>query len=417
MGADVEVWSSLVPMGSYIDLTDSETRLGDFQIVRRQFAAELIGSSGVVYKGFVLARSSAGNALTICDVTFHKSSTDGRYPPRLSFCRTDIDYIAKDAPKGRARRVSFQTGQDGYREFWQMIAFLYRFKEIVDLGEFAESYRAASAEDVILHIESIEQSSRGRALADLAHRADVDAVELSQILLSRSRRSAVEEFGVLLADASYRETYRAKHAGSIKGRGEEAIWHHFLSSNKWIFGLSLDLRFIEDFVDEASVGVGSTANHGNPRSDMLGWSDYTILVEIKTPGAAIFTETKTADARAGTWSFSTAFIEGISQCLAQRSSWEKGHSVKSIEYETEGVRYELDQNSIRTIDPSVIFIIGHKERELPLRSASMDVRTKRDTLERFSRNSRNVSIVTYDELFLRAYQIAHGERPSSPPGI
>ena len=66
---------------------------------------------------------------------------------------------------------------------------------------------------------------------------------------------------------------------------------------------------------------------------------------------------------------------------------------------------------IRTIDPQVIFIIGHKDREIPRTSTSADNRTKRDTLERFSRNNRNISIVTYDELYRRAYHIVHGAHP------
>ena len=35
---------------------------------------------------------------------------------------------------------------------------------------------------------------------------------------------------------------------------------------------------------------------------------------------------------------------------------------------------------------------------------------KRDTLERFKRNNRNVEIISYDELYERAYFIIYGEK-------
>lgn len=378
------------------------------RIERRDSECKLIGPNGNVCQGFILARSPGGHALTRCDLNFHLS-TDGRHPSRIVFSRTDQHLNDKVAPTGRAVRVSFQKGEDGYREFWHMIAFLYRFKEIVDLGEFAESYQVVVDDDVVRHLNSYDRADRADALASIADRADIDSVELSDLLLLRRRRATVKEFAALLTDSGYCENYRSRHGGSIKGNGEEAIWHHFLSSNRWIFRLSLNLRFIEDFVDEATVGTASTANRGNPKADMLGWSDYTILVELKTPSANIFTDTKSEDARAGTWSFTTAFIEGISQCLAQRSGWETSYErTPVVVTDINGTQQELDKGIFRTVDPQAIFIIGNKEREIPRASSSVDVRSKRDTLERFSRNSRNISILTYDELYGRAYYIAYG---------
>ena len=400
-------------MGGYIDLAQPNPRLNEACIKRDEFGCKLIGSNGTAQKGFLLARSRGGNALTYCDIDFHPSTIDGKYQPRLTFRRTDQYQNDKPVKPGRFQRISFQKSEDGYREFWQMVAFLYRFKELVDLGEFADTFRATTDDDIVIHLNSYDASARSYALADIVDRANIDVNELSQLLLVRSRQAAVAEFRALLDDRdSYRYTYRKQHSGSIKGAGEEALWHHFLSVNRWIFGLSLDLRFIEDFVDEASVGITDTTHRGNPRSDMLAWSDYTVLVELKTPDTDIFTVTKNSGSRAGTWSFSSAFIEGVSQCLAQRSSWERHNSDKQIVLkDADGNLHELDKGTFRTIDPRVIFIIGHKEREIPRSSPHIDVRVKRDTLERFARNNNNISIVTYDELYRRAFHVAHGENP------
>ena len=139
------------------------------------------------------------------------------------------------------------------------------------------------------------RATRKYIIADIAERVEIDTVELTQLLIVRSRRAALEDFRKLLVnEGGYRVSYRTNNAAAIKGSGGEAIWHHFLSANKWIFGLSLDLRFIEDFVDEASVGIGDTANHGNPKVDVLAWSDYTILIELKTPDSNIFYRGKDA---------------------------------------------------------------------------------------------------------------------------
>lgn len=65
----------------------------------------------------------------------------------------------------------------------------------------------------------------------------------------------------------------------------------------------------------------------------------------------------------------------------------------------------LDQERYRTIDPRVIFVIGNKKQEIPEDSKDIDIIQKRDTFERFRRNSRNIDIMTYDELYERAYHI------------
>ena len=66
-------------------------------------------------------------------------------------------------------------------------------------------------------------------------------------------------------------------------------------------------------------------------------------------------------------------------------------------------------NTIRNIDPKVVFIIGNKKEEFPQDQPGQDICSKRDTFESFRRNSRNVDIITYDELYERAFIIVHGK--------
>src|ERR1700722_20025119 len=112
------------------------------------FNCSLVNSlTDEAYKGFVLAKSGQGNRLTVCDVNFQRSGTDNKYQPRLTFRRVDQAFNDVNAPSSsRHVRMPFAGGEDGYREFWKMIFFLYKFKETVDFGEFDGSYHVISSE-------------------------------------------------------------------------------------------------------------------------------------------------------------------------------------------------------------------------------------------------------------------------------
>ena len=58
------------------------------------------------------------------------------------------------------------------------------------------------------------------------------------------------------------------------------------------------------------------------------------------------------------------------------------------------------------MDPKAILLIGNRNSEFPHdRNTANNV--KSDTFERLRRDTRNVEILTYDELFERAYHIVY----------
>jgi hypothetical protein len=138
----------------------------------------------------------------------------------------------------------------------------------------------------------------------------------------------------------------------------------------------------------------------------MGINDYTTLIELKTPNTKIFTETKSSTGRANTWTFTSYFIDGVSQCLAQKSDWDKSCRSKVL---IDNQKNIINQDKCRTIDPKTVFIIGNKNKEFPENSVNLDDITKRDTFERFRRNNKNIEIITYDELYERANYIAKGK--------
>ena len=122
----------------YFDLTNEQNDLSNLSVEKYSWQnCQLKDDNGVVYDGFKLAKSVKGNNFTICDIDFHKSDNDQKYQARLIFRKTDTDLQDKKARSNVDHiRISFKTGQDGYREFWKMIAFLNDWRKIIDLGEF-----------------------------------------------------------------------------------------------------------------------------------------------------------------------------------------------------------------------------------------------------------------------------------------
>ena len=110
------------------------------------------------------------------------------------------------------------------------------------------------------------------------------------------------------------------------------------------------------------------------------------------------TYNKTSNSRSNTWDFSTEFIEAYSQALAQRTEIS---SDKDFIDENKNI---LDTKKYRILDPKSILIIGNRNIEFP-HDRNLENEYKTDCFERLRRDIRNLDIITYDELFERAFHI------------
>ena len=127
------------------------------------------------------------------------------------------------------------------------------------------------------------------------------------------------------------------------------------------------------------------------------------MIELKTSKTKIFRSEKSSKSRANTWDFSNDFIEAYSQTLSQRSEISE---TKNIEDE-DGII--IDTKKHRILDPKAVLIIGNRNEEFPhIRKTEYDVKT--DCFERIRRDSRNIEIITFDELFERAFHIVFLEK-------
>lgn len=355
----------------------------------------------VIYTGFIINKKI--KVMTLCEVKFFRSSTSNKYVPRLTFVKTYIEGNIKETAKKKVI-ISFSSSSDGYENFWKMIGFLNRFKETVDLGEFDRSFEVMDKDIYYEIYKNKNNSEKILELIKLARTANLTEYDIKSIITD-NRKTHLEVFRLLIYDQNFFELYKKNNSVDITKHGLEAVFHNFLKRHDWIIGLNVDIKFIIDLISEGNLGISNTNGRVSPIVDFIGISDYTFLVEIKTPDTLIFTKSKKSTARTNTWSFSDHFIDGISQCLGQKSIWVQSHKNKDLVSDN----IIINQNIYRTADPKFIFIIGNKNKEFPKENTSPDNITKRDTFELFRRNNRNIEIITYDELFERAYYIVYNK--------
>jgi len=125
----------------------------------------------------------------------------------------------------------------------------------------------------------------------------------------------------------------------------------------------------------------------------MSFTDYTVLVEIKTPDTPIFTPSKRG--RAGTREFSRDFMSAVSQIIEQKAEW--------LSFAQTGEPYSKAGNVLetRTRNAKTILVIGSRD-QFSRSGNARDANIMRDTFELFRRENRSIDIVTFDELLERA---------------
>jgi len=130
---------------------------------------------------------------------------------------------------------------------------------------------------------------------------------------------------------------------------------------------------------------------------LLGDKLFTTFIEIKKPSTSLFDKNKN---RSNACSLSTDLINSVSQILEQKASGLIKLEIN--QYDSHG---KLIQQ--KAYDSKVVLIIGHW-RELEISKSDLEKEIKKKTFELFRRDSRNVEIITYDELYERARFIVQG---------
>lgn len=210
------------------------------------------------------------------------------------------------------------------------------------------------------------------------------------------RKKGLHIFESLIFKENYWKLYASEN--NISDKSEEKVWQYFLEKNEWIFGYGLDYRFQtilqrEAYISDISVGGSNTVI----ADFLLGDRKFTTFVEIKKPSTLLFGKTKN---RSNSWTLSEDLINSVSQILEHKASG----LVKFERPQYDSVGNLISQ---KVYDSKVILLIGHWN-QIEHSNSDLEKEIKKKTLELFRRDSRNIEILTFDELFERAKYIVEG---------
>lgn len=261
-----------------------------FDLVEKDIDVLLVEKNGVFncllknskemksYKGFILAKSKAGSAFTLCDIDFQKSDTDDKFQPRLTFRRTDKNLQDKKVNVDAIyQRISFEKGQDGYREFWKMVAFLYRFKDLVDVGEFQERYQVISDSQFIEYLNNEDGLKDFEKLRKLASRINYDSAAIlnTALIIDLLKKNKEKLLSFINKSANEKEVQAWIDEDDHKYRNQRCL----------IFGL--------EFVRHQREG-GASGNRYDLLTRIGSQNKERILLELKSPSDEIFDTTRAA---------------------------------------------------------------------------------------------------------------------------
>ena len=223
------------------------------------------------------------------------------------------------------------------------------------------------------------------------------AITSKDIVNTSFRKKELGNFKKLIDASDYWKTYAAENGIAVTS--EEKVWQFFFEKNEWIFGYGLDYRFQTILQREAHVSDAELDGSNTVIADyLLGDKKFTTFVEVKKPSTPLF---GTAKERSNSWRLSNDVVYSVSQILEQKASG-------LIKLDKQ--QYDSSGNHIfqKAYDSKVILIMGHW-KQLEESSNKLESEIKKKTFELFRNDSRNIEILTYDELYDRARFIVEGE--------
>lgn len=272
-------------------------------------------------------------------------------------------------------------------EFVKLLEFLNKirfidFKEVdkfrIRVSEIDTSKVLVDRVDAALmqYISSLDDADRRFVIESLAHKK----LTFEELNILSGRKAGLQEFEMnLFGNSSWKEKE----------------WQDFFSRNEWVFGYGLDYRFLRILQREAHVSDSDLGGDDSVISDyLMGSTQFTVLVELKRPDTVLFEATKM---RSKTWELSHDLTKAVSQILIQKATWQI--SSRMNPYDENGQPIHQD-----TVNPKTILVIGSTKQFVGVGRNEV---TKRATFELYRRNSRDIEIITYDELFERAYYLVN----------
>lgn len=314
-------------------------------------------------KYFTIVSSDANNVPDVIEV-------EHPYPVLRNKIKTTFTFIKQSDSITEVSLKRFKYyAKKGYVEQEEKIVFSFPFfKKIIgylqmlselQLSDINER-RISLAENTL---STIDPETR-KKVKTLLLRADgaeiIEELLKSGVITSTDivnigyRKKQLSIFESLLNIPDYIETYSKDN--HLTDTRPEAVWQHFLQQNDWIFGYGLDYRFLGLLQREAKLSATDVAGRDAVTGDfLLGCTNFTVLVEVKRPDTDLFKNDKN---RANSWALSSDLINGVSQILEQKASWQIFGEVNSASNFNDAGQL-IKQ---RTFDPKSILIIGSERQ-------------------------------------------------------
>jgi hypothetical protein len=157
----------------------------------------------------------------------------------------------------------------------------------------------------------------------------------------------------------------------------EGRWQSLFSRNPFILGLVFGFPIIK-ISGQASVGGRTIAGTGGKIADFLvknNLTDNSALIEIKTPGTRLLNK----EYRDGIHAPTAEFAGSINQMLDQKYKFQK---------EIASLKDNSGLSNLESYAVNCVLIIGLTPSD----------KNERKSFELFRNNSREISVITFDEL-------------------
>jgi hypothetical protein len=221
------------------------------------------------------------------------------------------------------------------------------------------------------------------------------------------RKNQLTIFENLLNTEGYFNEYKNQTFDiSGKNQTDEAVWQKFFEKNTWILGYGLDYIFNTELDSKKLEQVTSGSNFfaKGKRIDALLKSQGAInslcFCELKLSTDNLLKKTK-AGYREESWQISDALSGAIAQ--VQRTVQK---ALKEISTKTEIKDSEdfLTGENLYLYNPKAFILIGNSNEFIKDDKIN---EIKFSCFEMFRKNLKNIEILTYDELYQRAFYICH----------
>lgn len=308
-----------------------------------------------------------------------------------------LQKFTENKETGKSRPVQETAFSFSQEEFTELLKFLsdLKFLDFSNKERFVVEEGTLPNRKILLNLTKPDPTKFlvDKDLAEIVDKlSDLDKEKRESVLETlRNTVLTKEDLNILSGRKEGLEIFKEFLQKDIS----EKEWQLFFKQNSWIFGYGLDYRFLSILQREASVSSIDLDGKNEVKLDyLLGDKNFTILVELKRPDTNLFEVDKN---RSESWKLSKDLTYAVSQILAQKAEWQ----IKSQTDQYDENEKKIEQD---TFDPKTILIIGNSNQ------FSGNTKTdliKMKTFELYRRNSRNIEILTYDEIFERAQFIVN----------